>query len=198
LQHAADFFSTFEHVRKHGLADDITQSRLGSPIYRALVVSHIQGRPLGVYNLPEQNCIYIYRHRVFCKGFFGPKHKRTDLFDGKIWIDNKDFAIVKITGRLAKSPSFWIKQVDFLRNYQEIDGFWLLSKEEAVSATRIFGKETLTIDYQNYTVNGSGALRSLSSDEGDPRADWLWLHLASARCSCCGFNSKRRITWNWA
>jgi hypothetical protein len=63
--------------------------------------------------------------------------------------------IVKITGHLAKSPSFWIKRVDFLRTYQKIDGFWLLSREEAVSVIRIFGKETLTIDYQNYAVNGS-------------------------------------------
>jgi hypothetical protein len=44
-----------------------------------------------------------------------PKHRQTDLFEGKIWIDNNDFAIVKITGHLAKSPSFWITQVDFFR-----------------------------------------------------------------------------------
>ena len=89
-----------------------------------------------------------------------PKHKRTDLFEGKIWIDDRDFAIVKITGHLAKSPSFWIKRVDFLRTYQKIDGFWLLSREEAVSVIRIFGKETLTIDYQNYAVNGAEARQS--------------------------------------
>ena len=82
-----------------------------------------------------------------------PKRKETDLFEGKIWIDEQDFAIVKITGRLAKSPSFWIKRVDFVRNYQKIDGFWLLSREEAVSVVRIYGKEALTIDYQDYTVN---------------------------------------------
>ncbi|MGA7821589.1 MAG: outer membrane lipoprotein-sorting protein [Candidatus Sulfotelmatobacter sp.] len=82
-----------------------------------------------------------------------PKRKEMDLFEGKMWIDKQDFAIVKITGHLAKSPSFWIKQVDFVRNYQKIDGFWLLSREEAISAIRIFGKETLTVDYRNYTVN---------------------------------------------
>ena len=86
-----------------------------------------------------------------------PKRKEMDLFEGKMWIDNQDFAIVKITGHLAKSPSFWVKQVDFVRDYQKIDGFWLLSREEAVSAIKIFGKETLTVDYRNYTVNGLGA-----------------------------------------
>jgi hypothetical protein len=100
-----------------------------------------------------------------------PKRKETDLFEGKIWIDNQDFAIVKITGHLAKNPSFWIKQVDFVRDYQKIGGFWLLLREEAVSAVRIFGKETLTIDYQNYAVNGSETLQSLSSHQSDARTD---------------------------
>jgi hypothetical protein len=95
-----------------------------------------------------------------------PKRKEMDLFEGKIWIDNQDFAIVKITGHLAKSPSFWIKQVDFVRDYQKIDGFWLLSREEAVSDVRIFGKETLTIDYQNYAINGLGEGQSLPSNVG--------------------------------
>jgi hypothetical protein len=90
-----------------------------------------------------------------------PKRKETDLFEGKMWIDNQNFSIVRITGHLAKSPSFWIKQVDFVRDYRKIDGFRLLSREEAVSALRIFRKETLTIDYQNYSVNGPEAVQPL-------------------------------------
>jgi hypothetical protein len=88
-----------------------------------------------------------------------PKRKETDLFDGTIWIDTQDFAIVKITGHLAKNPSFWVKRVDFERSYQKIDGFWVVSRETAVSAVRIFGRETLTVDYQNYAVNESSAFR---------------------------------------
>ncbi len=100
-----------------------------------------------------------------------PKRKEIDLFEGKVWIDNQDFAIVKITGHLAKSPSFWIKQVDFVRDYQKIDGFWLLAREEAVSAIRIFGRETLTVDYQNYTVNGLGAGQSVPTNMANTRHD---------------------------
>jgi hypothetical protein len=51
--------------------------------------------------------------------------------------------------------------VAFVRDYQKIDGFWLLSREEAVSAVRVYGKETLTIDYQDYAVNGVGAVRAV-------------------------------------
>ncbi len=98
-----------------------------------------------------------------------PKRKEIDLFDGRIWIDNRDSAVVKISGHLAKSPSFWIKRVDFERDYRKIDGFWLLSREEAVSVVRMFGKETLTVDYRTYRVNGSGALQSLLRVRGTGR-----------------------------
>jgi len=107
---------------------------------------------VGTERIGGSNCFVV--HAI-------PRHEETDLFDGKIWIDDQDFAIAKITGHLAKSPSFWIKHVDFVRDYQRIDGFWLLSREEAVSAVKIFGNETLTVEYRNYTVNGIGAAQSL-------------------------------------
>ncbi len=98
-----------------------------------------------------------------------PKRRERDLFEGKMWIDNQDFAVVKITGHLAKSPSFWVKRVDFVRDYQKIDGFWLLSREEAVSAVRMFGKETLSVDYDKYVVNGTES-SSISTRERGVRA----------------------------
>jgi len=95
---------------------------------------------------------------------------------------------VKITGHLAKSPSFWIKRVDFVRDYQKIDGFWLLSREEAVSGVRIYGKETLTIDYQDYAVNGVGAVRALLTS-GQPEqygdrgsSEMLWPMRLTSKC----------------
>lgn len=82
-----------------------------------------------------------------------PKRRETDLFEGKIWIDERDFAIVKIVGHLSKSPSLWIKRVDFVRQYQKIDEYWLPLTEEASVDVRVYGAEILTIDYHDYTVN---------------------------------------------
>lgn len=115
---------------------------------------------VGTDRIVNSDCLVV--HAV-------PKRKEMDLFEAKMWIDNQDFAIVKIIGHLAKSPSFWIKQVDFVRDYQRIDGFWLLSREGAVSDVRIFGKETLTIDYRNYTVNGPGTSQSFLTNAAHTR-----------------------------
>jgi hypothetical protein len=81
-----------------------------------------------------------------------PKRKDKYLFEGKIWIEANEFAIVKIAGQPAKNPSFWIKRVEFVRRYQKLGEFWLPLKDESITQVRIFGKNILTIDYANYEV----------------------------------------------
>jgi hypothetical protein len=85
------------------------------------------------------------------------KPKRPDkyLFEGKVWIDSEDFAVVRITGHPAKKLSFWIERVEFVREYQKIDGFWLPLKDETHVQVRMYGQKVLTIDHQNYVVAGA-------------------------------------------
>jgi hypothetical protein len=82
-----------------------------------------------------------------------PKRKDKYLFEGKIWIEEKEFAVVRIIGRPAKRPSFWIKSANFIRHYQKIGGTWLPLRDETVSQVRLFGENVLTIDHANYKVS---------------------------------------------
>lgn len=83
--------------------------------------------------------------------------KRTDkyLFEGKVWIDVEDYAIVRIEGRPAKKLSFWIQRADFVRQYQKIGDFWLPQKDETFVQVRLYGRHVLTIDHKDYVVNAS-------------------------------------------
>jgi len=81
-----------------------------------------------------------------------PKRKNISLFEGRVWIDAREFAIVKIVGEPAKNPSFWIKKASFVRQYQRIGGCWLPLKDESTAEIRVFGKNTLTIYHNNYRV----------------------------------------------
>jgi hypothetical protein len=83
-----------------------------------------------------------------------PKRKDKYLFEGKVWIDSRDFAIVRIAGHPAKRLSFWITRADFVREYQKIGDFWLPAKDETSVSVRLYGKKILTIDHLTYTVNG--------------------------------------------
>jgi hypothetical protein len=81
-----------------------------------------------------------------------PKRKDKYLFEGRIWIDAQDFAVVRIAGHPAKQLSFWIHRADFVRQYQKIEGFWLPSRDETFVDVRIYGKRILTIDHQDYSI----------------------------------------------
>jgi hypothetical protein len=88
--------------------------------------------------------------------------KRADkyLFNGKVWIHAAEFALVRVAGQPAKNPSVWIKRVDFVRRYQKIKEFWLPLKNESITQVQMFGKNILTIDYDQYEITQVGGAGS--------------------------------------
>jgi len=84
-----------------------------------------------------------------------PKRSDKYLFEGKLWIDTEDYAVVRIEGHPAKKLSFWIQRADFVRQYQKIGDFWLPQRDVTFVDVRLYGKKLLTIDHHDYSVNGS-------------------------------------------
>lgn len=100
-----------------------------------------------------------------------PKRLDKYLFEGKVWIDAEDYAVVRIEGHPARKLSFWIERADFVRQYQKIGGFWLPQRDETFVQVRLYGKKALTIDHQDYSVNGAQNKEvSMPSQEARARA----------------------------
>jgi hypothetical protein len=96
-----------------------------------------------------------------------PKRKDKYLFEGKIWIDAGDFAVVKIAGHPAKKPSFWINRADFARQYQRIDGFWLPYRDETSVEVKLYGRRVFTVDHQQYVINADTHLQGSGENAGE-------------------------------
>jgi outer membrane lipoprotein-sorting protein len=96
-----------------------------------------------------------------------PKSKEKYLFEGKIWIDAQDFAIVKIAGHPAKKPSFWINRADFVRQYQRIDDFWLPCRDETSVEVKIYGRRVFTVDHRQYVINPANPVQAEAGDMSD-------------------------------
>lgn len=95
-----------------------------------------------------------------------PKRKDKYLFEGKVWIDAEDYAVVRIEGHPAKKLSFWIQRADFVRQYQKIGSFWLPQRDTTFVDVRLYGKKFMTIDHRDYIVNRSVTTeRSLSIEK---------------------------------
>lgn len=82
-----------------------------------------------------------------------PKTQNKYLIKGRIWVDPEDYAIVRIEGKPAKNPSFWIKSVQFVHTYQKSGPFWLPGSDRSVTDARILGATELTIEYFDYAPN---------------------------------------------
>ena len=84
-----------------------------------------------------------------------PKRDDKYLFEGKIWIDAADFALVRCEGKPAKNPSFWTHSIHFVHQYQKNEDFWFPHTTESVTDARIFGTTNVVIHYFDYTPNNA-------------------------------------------
>jgi hypothetical protein len=98
---------------------------------------------LGEQQVGPYRCFVVYAR---------PKRPDKYLFEGKVWIDSQDYAVVRIEGHPAKKLSFWIERANFVREYQKIGGFWLPLRDETFVQVRMYGQKVLTIDHQNYSI----------------------------------------------
>jgi len=80
-----------------------------------------------------------------------PKRKEKYLFQGRIWVDVEDYALVRAEGSPAKNPSFWTKSTHFVQIYQKNGSLWFPRSTQSVTEARIFGTTDVNIEYFDYT-----------------------------------------------
>lgn len=81
-----------------------------------------------------------------------PRRKDTFLFEGRIWVDAEDFALVRAEGRPAKRPSFWTRKIEFVRTFKKVGPFWLPARTESVTEVLLFGTSWVLIENGDYRV----------------------------------------------
>jgi hypothetical protein len=79
-----------------------------------------------------------------------PKVDNKFTYRGRVWVSADDYAVMRIQGEPAKSPSWWINRASFDSRYVRRGEFWLLGRNVSTSHVRIGGEATLMIDYGTY------------------------------------------------
>jgi outer membrane lipoprotein-sorting protein len=98
-----------------------------------------------------------------------PKTKNKYLYRGKIWVDAKDFAVVRIEGEPAKNPSFWIKKTEVKHRYIKVNDFWLPAENRTESVIRLGGRAVLSIEYKDYKITSAAPVRGSESAREDSK-----------------------------
>ena len=97
-----------------------------------------------------------------------PRRKERILVSGRMLLQPDDGRLVRLHGRLAKSPSFWVKNVDIVRSYERIDGVVVPVALESNAQLRFLGAATMRMAYEYSHINGHPVpLTAVGSHGGD-------------------------------
>ena len=93
--------------------------------------SQLEGRQVHVYQLK-------------------PRQKRAGLFKGRIYVDAYTGSLVRVEGRPVKSPSLFIKKIDFVQDYADIGPFTFPVHIHSEATARIVGRAIVDVYQRDY------------------------------------------------
>jgi hypothetical protein len=83
-----------------------------------------------------------------------PRRHDTRLVDGAAFLSAQSGTLVRLQGRLSKSPSFWVRWVDVTRHYGLIRGAMMPVAMESTADVRFAGVSTFSMQYDYAMVDG--------------------------------------------
>ena len=112
-----------------------------------------------------------------------PRRQDPRLIVGTLTVTD-DGTPVRLEGRLAKSPSFWVKSVAVVKRYELIQGVSLPTSVESIADVKLVGQSSFSMRYRYHEVNGQAVPslpRSTREDSFNPSREILALFQANAR-----------------
>jgi hypothetical protein len=97
-----------------------------------------------------------------------PREKRVGLFKGRIYVDVYTGSLVRAEGRPVKSPSIFIKKVDFVQDYADIGPFTLPVHVHSEATARIVGRAIVDVYQRDYQPVANSATTTAITAERVP------------------------------
>jgi hypothetical protein len=121
--------SEVDHVQKDDPA--LTAISMANYKFSYKGASHVQDRLVHVYQVK-------------------PHKKHPGLFKGRIYLDAHTGALVRAEGSVVKSPSFFVKHIEFLQDFAEVQSFTLPIHMHSEAKARIVGRTIVDIVHRDY------------------------------------------------
>jgi hypothetical protein len=96
-----------------------------------------------------------------------PREKKVGLFKGELWLDVETYMPVRESGAFVKSPSFMLKKMQFVRDYNLQNGVSVPQRTESRVETRFFGQVELNINYLTFSKDAA----QVGTDDAEAVAD---------------------------
>jgi hypothetical protein len=82
-----------------------------------------------------------------------PLRKERALLDGNLFLNPADATLIRVEGRPAKNPSWWVGRVHVVRQYRRLNDVVLPVSMESVAQLRLRGSATFRMSYRYSEVN---------------------------------------------
>lgn len=106
--------------------------------------------------------VYVYNVK--------PHKKRMGLFKGKIYIDASTGSLLRAEGSMVKSPSIFVRKMEFVQDYAEVAGFMLPAHIHSVAKVRIIGRTVVDIFHKDYRPKTAEAATAAAMAPASPPA----------------------------
>jgi hypothetical protein len=129
-------------------------------------VDHLQKDDLSLTALSPANYKFSYKgtaaidDRTVHVYQVKPRKKRTGLFKGRIFLDAHTGSLVRAEGAAVKSPSLFIKNIDFVQDYADVGAFTFPVHIHSEARTRLVGRAIVDIYERQYTPVTKASLTS--------------------------------------
>jgi hypothetical protein len=139
LQSAGDSAVKKEVIARYIAAEMEPPAHLPTDV--AITPANYKFKPKGVRERDGVTC-FVYE--------VSPRKKRVGLFKGEVWVDVETGLTVREAGTFSKSPSVFLKSVQFSRDFHLRDGYSVPWRFETSMVTRFWGPARLTINYNSF------------------------------------------------
>ena len=131
------------------LQQEVTQTANGDALKTALDQQNYKFSFKGESTLDGRS-VYVFQVK--------PREKLAGLFKGHIYLDSRSGVLCRAEGELVKSPSFFIKRIQFTSDFADVSGYALPVHIHSDAKTRIIGRAQVDITNSGYSFAESGAM----------------------------------------
>jgi hypothetical protein len=83
--------------------------------------------------------------------------KRVGLFKGRIYLDAHNGNVLRTEGTIIKSPSFFVRKLEFVQDYASVDGYTLPAHLHSTAKASIVGQTVVDIYHRGYQLTSASA-----------------------------------------
>lgn len=83
-----------------------------------------------------------------------PLRKAEGIINGVLFVEPRENRVVKLEGRLVKSPSFWVRDVDVTWQYTRVNDHIMPTEMSSTARVRFYGKSYFKMTYSYASIEG--------------------------------------------